>query len=420
MDEKIKAEINNDDLKEAFEKTRASEKENTPKKKQRKSKSWVVFLIIGLIALGSGFACILVTFFRPQEERDPITFPEVPSSQEHDEIYSLLTGEVLADAAMKNSPVYCIQVPNGTDGARPQSGLTGAGVIFEAIAEAGITRFAAIYQNPTQAVIGPIRSLRIYYLDWDTPFNCTIVHAGGAADALAAVRSGGYRDLTENYQYMYRGTNRSRLWNNLFTTATNLKQSSLNYGYESSDLKGFSRLTPEASRKERVDETVKEKLDITKATENNTSELIAKVANVRLRFGWSPNFNVSYSYDSATNTYKRGFENGMAHEVYQCPDENLGEVNPEGNCSLVQMSPSVVIAMIVDEKKAAGGYYESIPTIGSDEVYIFQNGIVQHGTWNKASRDEQIKFFDESGKEILLAPGQTFISAVPRYGGVEF
>ena len=37
-----------------------------------------------------------------------------------------------------------------------------------------------------------------------------------------------------------------------------------------------------------------------------------------------------------------------------------------------------------------------------------------------ASKAEQIKFFDESGREIALAPGQTFVTAVPAYGSVEY
>ena len=87
-------------------------------------------------------------------------------------------------------------------------------------------------------MIGPIRSLRLYYLQWDTPFDCTIVHAGGADDAIAAVRSGGYKDLTENYAYMYRGGN-NRLWNNLFTTSQHLTQVSADWGYGSSNVNGF-------------------------------------------------------------------------------------------------------------------------------------------------------------------------------------
>ena len=168
-------------------------------------KSWLVFLIIGIVGVLGGVACLLVALLAPKEILPDLEFPTIPSTTSVTKIYSNLTGLEIASEADKTAPAYCIQTPNGTDGARPQVGLTEAGVVFEAIAEVGITRFAAIYQKPTSAVIGPIRSLRIYYLQWDTPFDCAIVHAGGSDDAIAAVRSGGYKDLTENYTYMYRG-----------------------------------------------------------------------------------------------------------------------------------------------------------------------------------------------------------------------
>lgn len=417
MDEKITLNLDNDT-------GRVNETtENVDIKKdadEKAKKGWLVFLIVGILGILGGAGCLLFVFLSPQEEAKNLTFPNIPSTEQENSTYSALTGEVLAEPSLKNAPAYCIQTPNGTDGARPQAGLTEAGVVFEAIAEAGITRFAAIYQNPSSAIIGPIRSLRIYYLEWDTPFDCTIVHAGGAGDALAAVASGGYKDLTENYTYMYRGTYGSRLWNNLFTTSANLKQFSDNMGYTSSEIQGFARMTPVEAEKKRVDNLVDDKLAITKPTKENTSNLAAKVSNIYLGFNSASSFNVKYSYDLNTNTYFRGYESGIAHEVYICPSENLGERNPEDVCTLTQVNPSVVIAMVVSERRASDNYHEDITAIGSGDAYIFQNGIAIKGTWNKSSRNEQIKFLDQEGNEIKLAPGQTFVSAVPTYGSVEY
>ncbi|MDO4747127.1 MAG: DUF3048 domain-containing protein [Candidatus Saccharibacteria bacterium] len=384
-------------------------------------KLWVVFLVFGLLTFGGGVGLIIWTLLQPPAEVAKFDFPKIPSKTEDTNIiYSDLTGEALAEASLKNAPTYCIQTPNGTDGARPQAGLNTAGVIFEAIAESGITRFAAIYQNPSSAVIGPIRSLRLYYLQWDTPFNCTIVHAGGADDALAAVRAGGYRDLTENYTYMYRGTYGGRLWNNLFTTASLLKQFGADRGYDSSEVTGFSHMTPEASKKARIDSLVGSKLVITAPAAGNTSELIPKVSEIGLNFGGWANFNVRYKYDVGTNKYLRSYESGAAHEVYSCPNEDLGEKNPEDVCELVQMAPSAVVAMVVSEQRAWDGYHEDITTLGSGDVYIFQNGGVTQGTWHKDDVGSQIRFQDEQGNEIKLTPGQTIVSAIPTYGSIDF
>ena len=157
---------------------------------------------------------------------------------------------------INSQPTFCIQIPNGMDGARPQTGLNQASIVFEAIAEAGITRFAAIFKNPiNQTAIGPIRSLRVYHLDWVSPFDCTIIHAGGADDALSAV-STGYKHLSESYIYMWRSTG---IWtrsgftgyyapNNLLTSGPLLADfHRQKENDQRSYPKSFSRLTPEDS-----------------------------------------------------------------------------------------------------------------------------------------------------------------------------
>lgn len=386
----------------------------------RKSHKNTVLVIFGVIAFLAGVAFIVASFLVGKESGFTAVFPEVPSEKSFDSgIYSHLTGLALKSEAEINAPAYCIQTPNGMDGARPQAGLNEAGVVFEAIAEAGITRFAAIYQNPSSAIIGPIRSLRLYYLQWDTPFDCTIVHAGGAPDALSAV-SRGYKDLTENYSYMYRGTTGSRRWNNLFTTSANLARMNSDRGYGGSDITGFTRMRPEESLVSRVDSSVEEKLVIYRPSTGKTSTLAPSVINIAINFGGLPNFNVRYNYNADNNNYARSYATGYSHDVYSCPAQDLGEKNPESECRLIQLAPAVVAVIRVSEKRASDNYHEDITTTGSGEAYVFQNGTVIKGTWKKNSVADQIRFYDASGNEIKLAPGQTFIEAVPAYGSVEY
>lgn len=398
---------------------RSTSKEVDSKTRKPLDKLTLIFSITGGVSLAGGVAMLLFSFFLTPEMSDSLQYPDLTQKAQEGIVYSDLTGEPLADASLKAAPTYCIQTPNGTDGARPHAGLNQAGVVFEAIAEAGITRFAAIYQNPTASIIGPIRSLRIYYLQWDTPFDCTIVHAGGSGDALAAV-SHGYKNLDENYTYMYRGTVGSRLWNNLFTTAGNLRKFSDDYGYTTSDVKGFKRMTPDESERNRMDALAVEKLDITKPTSVNTAELRSAVSNITFRLGGWGDFNVKYQYDEHDNKYFRSYESGSTHEVYNCAEGDGNGQNPESSCNLTQMAPSVVIAMMVSERRAADNYHEDIDVIGMGDAYIFQNGVALHGIWKKESAETQIQFLDAEGKEIALAPGQTFITAVPNYGSVDF
>ncbi len=400
-----------------------AKKTNLPHKKpveNSKKKPGKVLIILGILSFLGGVGSVVAAFLLPQSTGFEAAFPEIPSKKNGEEIYSNLTGLVVGSAEELKAPAYCIQTPNGMDGARPQVGLNQAGVVFEAIAEAGITRFAAIYQNPTSAVIGPIRSLRMYYLKWDTPFDCTIVHAGGAPDAIQAVSRGGYKDLTENYTYMYRGTSGTRRWNNLFTTSGLLAKMNADRGYGGSNIKGFTRMTPEESLKSRVDNLAEEKLNILEPSTGKTSVLSGKTLAIGINFGGLANFNVRYNYNVDTNTYARSYASGMSHDIYTCPEEDLGEKDPEKVCNLTQLAPSVVAVMMVSEKRASDNYHEDITVLGSGEAYVFQNGIAIKGTWKKDSDAEQIKFYDDGGMEIALAPGQTFVEAVPQYGSVDY
>ena len=401
--------------------------ENRPQELKKKSpKKFLILLFVAIFIFSSALgACLALFVFPPENSPSLIITPEKPSAEEIlEKTYSPLTGLELSDSSLVSNPTFCVQIPNGLDGARPQVGLADAGVVFEAIAEAGITRFAAIFQNPSTSVIGPIRSLRLYYLNWDTPFDCTVVHAGGADNALSALSAGGYRDLTENYTYMWRGSSANnvlvRQWNNLFTSGDYLKTFNSDRGYSSSNVKGFIRDTKENSDKSRIDNLATNPLDIDEETTESVNTITPKTTQISFQFGSYSGFNPSYTYNQTTNTYDRFYADGEPHLVYTCP-EGIGETSPELSCgNPTQLSPTVVIAMIVDETLDSDGVHQKITTIGSGKAYIFQNGTSIEGTWEKSSVADQIIFKNADGETLKLAPGQTFISAIPAYGSVSY
>ncbi len=68
--------------------------------------------------------------------------------------------------------------------ARPQSGLDRADLVAEVLAEGEITRFAAFYYGVREGVVGPIRSVRPYYLDLARGPQAVVTHAGGSPKAM--------------------------------------------------------------------------------------------------------------------------------------------------------------------------------------------------------------------------------------------
>jgi hypothetical protein len=332
------------------------------------------FAIVGviLVLIASGIAYAILSQPMPKQPTIKVSKAKPKPVVKY---YSPLTGVEVKDEAATKQPVTAIMIENSPD-ARPQSGLKDAGVVFEAIAEGGITRFLTLHQEDKPQLVGPVRSLRMYYVDWLAPFNASVAHVGGSAAALAEVRNGNYRDIDQffNSGSYWRATDRYAP-HNVYTSFERLDALNAAKGYTSSTFTGFARADG-------------------KKAETPTATSIAITISSNL-------YNPSYVYDATANRYNRSLA-GVPH------------VDREGG----QITPSVVIAMKVNEVTVMeDGYRQSITTTGSGEADIFQNGTVIKGTWTKADRTSQIVFKDEAGKEVQLNRGQTWISAVPNGHG---
>ena len=137
-------------------------------------------------------------------------------------------------------PVTGIMIENSVD-ARPQSGIQDAGVVFEAIAEGGITRFMTLYQEAMPQHIGPVRSLRPYYIDWASAFDASVAHVGGSPDALAQIRSSG-KDLDQFFNAgSYWRDNSRPSPHNVYTSFEKLDALNRSKGYSTSKFDSWPR-----------------------------------------------------------------------------------------------------------------------------------------------------------------------------------
>lgn len=298
-------------------------------------------------------------------------FPVVKKKVEPPKFYSPLTGVQVADEAATKRVLTAIMLENSPD-ARPQSGLKDAGVIFEAVAEGGITRFIALYQEGRPALVGPVRSVRPYYVEWAAGFDPTVAHIGGSARALQMIRSGSYGvDMDQFFAAgsYWRATDRYAP-HNVYTS--------------------FERLDSLAAAKGKTSSsfTFAPRVDEKKVATPNASHIDIAVS--------SGVFAVDYDYDAASNSYIRK-HGGVPH------------VDREGG----QLQPKVVIAMRVQMSLGfEDGNREQITTTGSGQAYIFQNGTVQEVTWSKADAKSPLVFTGADGKPASLVRGQTWITAL--------
>jgi hypothetical protein len=107
-----------------------------------------------------------------------------------------LTGLPITDPAVAARVAVVVKISNDP-GARPQSGLDKADVVFEAWG-AGPTRFATVFQSKDAPNVGPIRSARTQDVDLVGSFNGAVFAcSGGNKGAIAAIRSSDLLVLTE-------------------------------------------------------------------------------------------------------------------------------------------------------------------------------------------------------------------------------
>ena len=163
---------NNDNIDEETPKEKQSAKKKRLKAEKKAETSRkvgmfikrAILLIILLGAAGAGVWFFLQTG-NNQTELEAIEKGETKA----DEIYySRLTGKEVANKDIPTQATTCIMIEN-SPAARPQSGLNEAGVIYEAIAEGGITRFMAIFQEAKPNYIGPVRSVRLTFAEMAKP-----------------------------------------------------------------------------------------------------------------------------------------------------------------------------------------------------------------------------------------------------------
>lgn len=325
-------------------------------------------VILGIGAAGAGYLLQAqpTTQTQPQAKAQTVQTAQDGTKT----FYSPLTGKQVPDEATTKRQVTAIMLENSPD-ARPQSGLKASGVVFEAIAEGGITRFLTLRQEDRSGLIGPVRSLRPYYIDWLAPFDASVAHVGGSANALGEIRNGSYKDIDQFFagSFYWRATDRYAP-HNVYTNSDKLDALNASKGFTSSTFNGFVR-----------------KQDSPSATPNATQISVAVSG---------PTYNSAYSYDAPSNSYIRS-QAGKPHT-----DRETGQIAPK----------TVIVMRVPVQIGYEDGYREQMSTLGHNQAYIFQDGIVTDGFWRKDSKKDQIKFYDKAGVAVALNPGQTWITIV--------
>jgi hypothetical protein len=277
---------------------------------------------------------------------------------------------------------YAVMIDNHPQ-AYPQNGLDHALVVFEALAEFGITRFMAIYApgvGPDAPAIGPVRSARLYYVQWAMGFGSLYAHAGGSPQGLALAQSTNKivnLDALHRGGGAYFGRSKKRFApHNLFTSSADLAKAAdkLEVAEFNQPEVGFL-FKPDAPEAERA------------AAQSLTYFFLYKQDSA----GWT--------YEPTTNSYLRLRRGKPARDA--ASGERLRTRN--------------VVVIEVKERKIAGDAKGRIEqdVVGSGAGKLFQDGQALDITWRKEAAGAQLRFYAADGQEMQFNAGQIWIVALP-------
>lgn len=392
-------------------------------------KSLLLFFLAFSLSGGASYA--LTTYLyspEPGGPISPIATPPVggglnidPSAPRTSECP--INGAMFTTAEQKvwetRRPLF-VMIENSVD-SRPQSGLNSADVIYEAVAEGGITRFGAVFYCGVSAkdtIVGPVRSARTHFINAASEYNYPLyTHVGGAncgsSDPKACTTDKRVQALEQINQYGWGGAKGNdlnqfsigfptfwrdyeRLGRTVATEHTMYSSTEKLWKYAAG--RGWTNLDP-SGKLEWSD-------GFTPFTFKDDSTNKGTVSNINFGF-WenNANFRVIWSYDNATNTYKRQ-TGGADHK----------DLNDDST-----LSAKVVVVQLTKEIGPLGDLKHMLyELMGTGKGIVFQDGQAIEATWSKKDREARTVWKDSKGKEIAFNRGKIVFHILPSDNTIKY
>ncbi|MFH1867130.1 MAG: DUF3048 domain-containing protein [Patescibacteria group bacterium] len=300
-----------------------------------------------------------------------------PDEEEQQKYVSALTGEAVTQEVIERRPLAV--VIENFPSVRPQSGLSFADLVWEAPTEGGVTRFLAIFQKGLPLRIGPVRSARSYFTDWAREVRAFYAHSGGSTEALSELARGvtGLQDANEFAQEnaFWREEKESRP-HNLYTSAERFYDYAKGHGWNT------------IASLESWPYTV---------SDSPSVNSIATATEVIIPY-FPLEYDVMWKYQEAAGVYTRLMD-GKDHL-----DRTTGGVLQAKNV----ITMFTTITPLPDDPLLK----VNIQTVGEGTAYLFTEGKVYKGSWQRKSLNSSTIFINNQKQPLPLQPGNSWISVL--------
>lgn len=329
---------------------------------------------------------------RPPTTPTPSPSPS-PSGLPTGQAYEHLSGVPVAEARASAYP-YAVMLDD-SPAARPQAGLSQASIVWQAPAEGGIPRYMAVFQSGKPGRIGPVRSARLYFVRWASEAHALYGHVGGPPPLLRYLNAG-KGGVVNADAFRWAGTTFNRMtWrrkpHNSYTSGRQMTALAKRLGvtsvrYDPATWQRFRDGAPEHERG----------ADGSTITVRYTSE------------------RVDYRYDRAANVWRRSVDGSVQRDPGNDPNRGHGAAT-DGPV----IAPTTVVVMVVPIRRSSSidgpamGRLEA-DAIGDGKAWVFADGHVVAGRWEKRSATARTRFYDAGGDEVVLPRGQMFIQVISK------
>ena len=320
-----------------------------------------------------------------------------------------------------------VSIENHAD-SRPPSGLSRADVVYEAVAEGGITRFLGVFHCGVAAEdvqIAPVRSARIYFVNLAAGYGDRPIfaHVGGA-NAICGNCSSGVKPVSQVAREVRaieelaslgwripRGNDFDTTYDSGFPVFwRNYERLGREVASEHTMMISSDKIFEEAAKRGFTDKKDGKPWDRSFNPWNFKEDAPAdepKAANISFEF-WSnkPEYNVEWKYDKGSNAYLRS-NGGKPHADLEYNNKQLSAKN-------------VVIMFVVERGPVDSEKHMYYEVEGTGRALVFQDGGVIEGTWEKKSQSSLTRFLDSKGKEISFVGGTTWVEAVPKGNEINY
>lgn len=393
-------------------------------------KSIVLFFIAFGLSGGSSFA--VTKYLYSPESAGPVTpiatppiggglniDPSAPKTSE-----CPINGQMYTTAEKKvwesRRPIVAM-IENTTD-ARPQSGLNSADILYEAVAEGGVTRFTSVFYCGVAAadtILGPIRSARTTFINLASEYNYPLyVHVGGAncgsSDPKTCNTDKRVQALEQINQYGWGGAKGNdlnqfsigfptfwrdyeRIGRTVATEHTMYTSTEKLWKY-AAGTRGWTNKSPDGK--------LEWKDKFVSFTFKDDAKEKGSVGKISFGF-WESyhDFDVVWTFDSSKNAYTR--ENGGA------PHKDLD------NDSVI--SAKVVVVQFTKELGPLDEHKHMLyEVIGTGKGIVFQDGTATEATWSKKDRESRTVWTDAKGKKLSFNRGKIVFEILPLDNKVEY